>query len=480
MLGRELAPAAAGEGATFRTGLVLTPGRDRPGILLEMLRPFAERGVNLSSLMSRPLRSGLGLYCFILVVDAHSSSPELGAALSELLDHGVRIKNLGSYLAWPTEARTPGAHVEYPRIGRGERRSRPATARAAAADRSGAVTASPAFDAPTFDRVVIVGLGLIGGSLAHVLSPDQRVVAIDVDGATRDAARADGIEVVDDVRDAAGPGALVVVAVPVPWVGAVFAKLEACSGTLVTDVASVKRPVLEAARASRLRFVGGHPMAGRELAGYAAASDSLFSGARWALCLDGATSVRDMLAVAEVVLRTGASVVPTTAADHDRAVALVSHLPHVLAAALAGSAGSDSTRELGFGLAAGSFRDGTRVARSPAAFWAGIADENGENLAAIVRSIGAEFAALADWLDRHDREAVESFFARGVRGRVEFERRTALPTTFTIADAELERDPEALSERLLSLGRRGGYITHIERRSDELMLRARVPDTEPA
>jgi prephenate dehydratase/chorismate mutase/prephenate dehydratase len=114
VLARALA-SDPGAGATFRTSLVLTPGRDRPGILLEMLRPFAERGVNLSSLMSRPLRSGLGLYCFILVVDAHSSSPELGAALSELLDHGVRIKNLGSYLAWPSPERSAGAHAEYPR-----------------------------------------------------------------------------------------------------------------------------------------------------------------------------------------------------------------------------------------------------------------------------------------------------------------------------------------------------------------------------
>jgi prephenate dehydratase/chorismate mutase/prephenate dehydratase len=117
VLGRALTAETGRDvrGETFRTGLVLTPGRDRPGILLEMLRPFAERGVNLSSLMSRPLRSGLGLYCFILVVDAHSSTPELGAALSELLDHGVRIKNLGSYLAWRSAAPAAGAHAEYPR-----------------------------------------------------------------------------------------------------------------------------------------------------------------------------------------------------------------------------------------------------------------------------------------------------------------------------------------------------------------------------
>ena len=98
----------------FHTALVLTPARDRPGILLDMLRPFAERGLNLSSLMSRPLRSGLGLYCFIVTVDAHIDAPRFGAAISELLDAGVRVKNLGSYLAWPAAEQILGAHGEYP------------------------------------------------------------------------------------------------------------------------------------------------------------------------------------------------------------------------------------------------------------------------------------------------------------------------------------------------------------------------------
>lgn len=113
VLARSLAPHLAGE-EQYRTALVLTPARDRAGILLELLRPFAERGLNLSSLMSRPLRSGLGLYCFIVVVDAHIDAPRFGPALSELLDNGVRIKNLGSYLAWPTTAPEVGAHAEIP------------------------------------------------------------------------------------------------------------------------------------------------------------------------------------------------------------------------------------------------------------------------------------------------------------------------------------------------------------------------------
>ncbi len=107
--------AATPDTATdFRTALVLTPVRDRPGLLLEMLRPFAERGVNLSSLMSRPLRSGLGLYCFFVIVDTHIDDTRLAAALSDLLDAGVRIKNLGSYLAWPSAPPLANAHADVP------------------------------------------------------------------------------------------------------------------------------------------------------------------------------------------------------------------------------------------------------------------------------------------------------------------------------------------------------------------------------
>ena len=113
VLARSLAPHHV-DTEQYRTALVLTPARDRPGVLLDLLRPFAERGLNLSSLMSRPLRSGLGLYCFIAVVDAHIDAPSFGPALSELLDNGVRIKNLGSYLAWPTEVPEAGAHAEFP------------------------------------------------------------------------------------------------------------------------------------------------------------------------------------------------------------------------------------------------------------------------------------------------------------------------------------------------------------------------------
>jgi prephenate dehydratase len=115
LLATRLAPAPSPAAVTdFRTALVLTPVRDRPGILLEMLRPFAERGVNMSSLMSRPLRSALGIYCFFVIVDTHIDDPRLAAAVSDLLDAGVRVKNLGSYLAWPSAPPLANAHADVP------------------------------------------------------------------------------------------------------------------------------------------------------------------------------------------------------------------------------------------------------------------------------------------------------------------------------------------------------------------------------
>ncbi len=325
-----------------------------------------------------------------------------------------------------------------------------------------------------FDRVVVVGLGLIGGSLAQVLAPHVHVVGVDIDAATRAVAFADGIEVFDEVGPAVAANALVVVAVPVTEMAAVFDELGGYGDIVVTDVASVKQPVVDLARRAKLQFVGGHPMAGREVAGYGAASDSLFSGARWALCIEPATALADVFAVAEVVLATGAAVVPTLAVDHDRAVAGVSHLPHVVAAALAGRSADDRARELLLALAAGSFRDATRVARSPAKFWAGIVGENASNLTGVVRDFAAELAAVADAIERQDRETVEAFFDRGVRGRVELEQRTAVATTFEIATADLERTSTASD--LVALGLRGGAITRLERTASGFVVHARVPE----
>ena len=148
-------------------------------------------------------------------------------------------------------------------------------------------------------------------------------------------------------------------------------------------------------RAGGLRlagYVGGHPMAGKETAGFAATDPALFPGCAWVLCLDEETSLDDWLTMARLVTSLGARVVPTTAEDHDRVVAAVSHVPHLLAVALASAIGDP----LAGTLAAGSFRDGTRVAGSSPEL---IASMCGGNAGPVLDALDAVLDRLDDARD---------------------------------------------------------------------------------
>jgi prephenate dehydrogenase len=308
-------------------------------------------------------------------------------------------------------------------------------------------------------RVAVLGLGLIGGSLAAALPDPFDVVGFDVDVTTRAAAEGDGIIVADSVASAVSRADIVVVAVPVDAIADTFAAIAPAvrPDAIVTDTASVKGPVVVAARAAGLRFVGGHPMAGRETSGYESATGSLFGGARWALCLEADTCVDDLLQIATVVHAVGAGAVPVGAAAHDRAVAVVSHLPHVTAAALAARAIDDVEGDLLLGLAGGSFRDATRVARAPAAFWSAVLRANAPTMAVLLREHAATLQQIAALAERGDADALERFFAHGGESRIRFEARTGAPIAIT-----LPADEDEAREVLLDLGRRGGYITSVE------------------
>lgn len=212
----------------------------------------------------------------------------------------------------------------------------------------------------------IIGTGLIGTSVGLALRADGWFVrGFDPDGGAGRTALELGA--VDELA-AAAAGAiegvdLVVLAGPP---AAVISELRSMvSEALVTDVAGIKVPVVEAA-GHLPHFVGGHPMAGREHAGPRAASGALFRGATWILCSDG-TSADDLTNVRDVVAQIGAVPVVMTAAEHDAAVAAISHLPQVLASVLIQIAARDPHA---LDLAAGGFRDLTRVALSEPAWWA--------------------------------------------------------------------------------------------------------------
>ncbi|MGZ4517172.1 MAG: prephenate dehydrogenase [Mycobacteriaceae bacterium] len=214
------------------------------------------------------------------------------------------------------------------------------------------------------DRVCVLGLGLIGGSVLRAATAAGRVAWGYNRSGLAGAAGCDvGSDLTAALRRAAAEDALVVLAVPMTAVAEVLAEVaEHAPGCALTDAVSVKAPVADAVQRHGLsaRYVGGHPMAGTSESGWAASDADLFRGAAWVVAADDGLDVDVWQQVARLALDCGAYVVPAAAAEHDAAVARISHLPHVLAAVLA-SVGGDGG-QLALSLAAGSFRDGTRVA----------------------------------------------------------------------------------------------------------------------
>lgn len=234
----------------------------------------------------------------------------------------------------------------------------------------------------------VLGAGLIGGSLLRAVGPGS-AFGWNRSAPAADAASADGFEVSTDLtstlRRAAQRDALVVVAVPLPALSAVLdAVTEHAPTVALTDVGSVKQPVLDAVHERGLgaRFVGGHPMAGTAHSGWAATDPDLFRGATWFVSADSGADADTWARVARLAADCGSRVLSATSAEHDRAVARISHLGHVLAEslALAGGRGGD----LALALAAGSFRDGTRVAGTAPDLVRAICEPNRDALLAVL------------------------------------------------------------------------------------------------
>ena len=215
--------------------------------------------------------------------------------------------------------------------------------------------------------VCVLGLGLIGGSVMRAAAQAGREVFgynRSIEGVQ--AATADGFDATEKIDEAlkraAATGALIVVAVPVPALPIVLEHVrDLAPDAPLTDVTSVKAAVLDEVKSVGLleNFVGGHPMAGTAHSGWAAGDARLFVGAPWVLSVDDHVDPEVWATVMELALDCGAIVVPAKSDEHDAAAAAISHLPHLLAESLAATAGEVP---LAFALAAGSFRDGTRVA----------------------------------------------------------------------------------------------------------------------
>lgn len=242
--------------------------------------------------------------------------------------------------------------------------------------------------APVGPTVGIVGLGLIGGSLARDLAAaGWRVEGADRDPETERRARESGV-----VADAIDPGAVdvIVLAVPVRAIPTWIRTLAPDLGpdTVVTDVGSTKRSVVEAAEAAGLgpRFVGSHPMAGDHRSGWTAARAGLFGGAAVWTCPTGDTDPDALSSVAALWREVGAEPQVMDATDHDRLLGRSSHLPQLVASALASALARDGVTASDLGPGG---RDMTRLAGSDPAMWADILADNHDEVDAALAQLMA-------------------------------------------------------------------------------------------
>ncbi len=249
-------------------------------------------------------------------------------------------------------------------------------------------------------RLGLIGTGLIGASVGLGAKAVGWQVA-GWDPNDRHLAEALQIGALDTAVDRAEVenADLIVLAAPPASIVAELSAIE--SDRLVTDVAGVKTAVVEAGR-HLPRFVGGHPMAGRESSGPVGASPALFRGAAWVLTTDGCAS-EDLARMEEFVYSLGGRPLRMTAQEHDAAVAVISHLPQMLAASLIHVAAETKDS---MALAAGSFRDLTRVAVSDPEAWSQLLHTNRRHVADAVRALNERLGAWAELVDHDGVEAL--------------------------------------------------------------------------
>lgn len=242
--------------------------------------------------------------------------------------------------------------------------------------------------------VGVIGLGLIGGSLARRLAiRGVSVVAWNHRPHPYAQAEADGIRCMRTLAELveAQPD-VIVLCNPLKAMPAILGELrpllEPYQDITLTDVGSVKMMVRDQVRDAGLagRYVGAHPMAGNELSGWAAAAPALYDNALWAMTVDGDTDYRRFLAVARMITDdAGNRVIVLDDDTHDRAAALISHMPHVVATALINQLTDDPDRNIAAALAAGSWRDMTRVALTDPDRTRAMVEEDADNVERLLR-----------------------------------------------------------------------------------------------
>ena len=308
-----------------------------------------------------------------------------------------------------------------------------------------------------FKRIVIVGVGLIGGSIAAAVKAcdsQVQVYGVDTSQESLDAALAAGAldeaalcdNSVVDSWIAAKAADLVILAIPVSAARDWFSRLNAAGfDGIVTDTASTKAVITQIAAqelGDTARYLPGHPMAGSEVNGFDGARADLFQGAYWILCPSDDTQDEVFLKLHEAFSALGARIISIAREQHDSAVAIVSHVPHMVASSLVELAANhaDERREL-LRLAAGGFKDSTRIAAGSPQLWTGIALDNADALSRGLSEMRSILGRIEEAVRSRDADALYALLERSS------ELRRSLPAKWIPDSAKLTQVRIPMNDR---------------------------------
>jgi prephenate dehydrogenase len=304
-----------------------------------------------------------------------------------------------------------------------------------------------------------MGTGLIGGSIGLALRARGWHVT-GSDAAPGRAERARELGTVDAVGED-GEAEVTFVATPVSGIVDAARAALARAGGIVTDVGGVKGPIVAAVDSPR--FVGGHPMAGSEQEGIDGADGELFAGATWVLTPTASTDPDAFTRLRAIVTSFGADVVAVPPERHDDLVAVVSHVPHLTAAALMGLA-SEGAEHHGalLRLAAGGFRDMTRVAAGHPGIWPDICAENEAAIVTALDQLATDLSKVRDVVASRDREALVGILERAREARRNLPVRLSRPEDLVEVRVPVLDRPGVLAEVTTLAGELGVNIEDLE------------------
>lgn len=311
--------------------------------------------------------------------------------------------------------------------------------------------------------ILIIGLGLIGSSLALCIKkqhPESKIIGLDYQAVSELFALKRGIidEVAENIEVAAPQADMIILCSPISETLKqlrILKQLPLKPSVIITDAGSTKKAIVECAHRLQLtNFVGGHPMAGSHKSGVTAAEIRLFENAYYIFIVETQTDKENVAALQELLTGTHAKFITMTAAEHDQITGMLSHLPHIIAAGLVNQSkifneAYPRSRQL----AAGGFRDITRIASSDPKMWTDILLSNRQPLIQLLTNWQEEMAEVITWLESENQPAITAFFeaAKETRNQLPVHQEGAIPAFYDLF-VDIPDQPGVIAEVTHILG----------------------------